>query len=84
VPTGFLPSSPEDRLLIAPPERMEAIWRAMALGLGDYVNKNGFLHLLREPSSNNLCFRLTKDIMYVLLMVSRLRRNLYLCIACTL
>jgi NAD+ synthase len=28
--------------LIAPPERMEAIWRAMALGLGDYVNKNGF------------------------------------------
>lgn len=27
---------------IAPPDRLEAIWKAMVLGLGDYVNKNGF------------------------------------------
>lgn len=27
---------------IAPPERLDAIWQAMVLGLGDYVNKNGF------------------------------------------
>ncbi len=32
----------EEVLLSSPIEGLEAVWRALCLGLGDYVNKNGF------------------------------------------